>query len=128
MTTEADVLQVDRRRYLDITEDSETYTATTALMTREEARQLAMCLGQKFHYVMSGTNWLRISIEAGSFTVLDEAEEMVRVEFNYRFTDNQEENIVSGSMARSTGATLSDFNDQVVCFSDRTPATHNSLL
>ncbi len=128
MNTEAEEMVVDRRRYLDITDDSETYTAVTALMTREEGRKLAMCVGQQFHYVQCGTNWLRISIEAGSFTVLDEAEDMIRVEFNYRFIENQEENITRGSMARSTGATLSDFDNQVVSFSDRTPATHNNIL
>ena len=52
-----DVLQ----RFIDITDDSETYTAVTALMTREEGRKLAMCVGQQFHYVQCGTNWLRIS-------------------------------------------------------------------
>lgn len=128
MNTEAEEMMVDRRRYLDITDDSETYTAVTALMTREEGRKLAMCVGQQFHYVQCGTNWLRISIEAGSFTVLDEAEDMIRVEFNYRFIENQDENITRGSMARSTGATLSDFDNQVVSFSDRTPATHNNIL
>lgn len=128
MNTEAEEMMVDRRRYLDITDDSETYTAVTALMTREEGRKLAMCVGQQFHYVQCGTNWLRISIEAGSFMVLDEAEDMIRVEFNYRFIENQDENITRGSMARSTGATLSDFDNQVVSFSDRTPATHNNIL
>lgn len=128
VVTEADEMNADRRRYLDITENSELYTATTAPMSRDEARRLAICLGQQYHYVKSGTAWLRVTIEAGSFTVYDDAEDMVRVEFQYRFTENQSENITAGSLSRSTTHNLVDFDDNLVSFTERTTPTENEIL
>lgn len=128
IVTEAEEMTAERLRYLNITENSEVYTATTALMTREEARRLAMCLGQKYHYVKNGAAWLRITIEAGSFTVMDAEENMVRVEFQYRFTENQVENIACGSLERSAANTEVSFDDSVVSFTQRTDAIINELL
>lgn len=126
--TESEVMFSDHRRYLDITENSELYTATTAPMSRDEARRLAICLGQKYHYVKSDTAWLLITIEAGSFTVYDDAEDMVRVEFQYRFTENQSENLVAGMLSRSTTHNLVDMAGDYVSFTERTTVRENILL
>ncbi len=125
---EAEELLVDRRRYLNIAEDGEVYTATTAQMTREEARRLAQCIGQQFHYVKCGISWLRITIEAGSFTVLDESEDMVTLEFSYRFVENQTEDVTNGTTARQLMADIVDFNDNIVAFSEITTPTDNIIL
>ena len=126
--TESEALLVDRRRYVDISESGEVYTATTAQMTRTEARRLAQCIGQQYHYVKCGTTWLRITIEAGSLTVLDEAEDMVALEFSYRFVENQSEDITSGSLTRGTTRNAVDFNGTLVAFSEGTLPTGNEIL
>lgn len=128
ITTEAEELLVDYRRYLNITESGEAYTAITAQMTRTEARRLAQCIGQQYHYVKCGTAWLRITIEAGSLTVLDEAEDMVTLEFSYRFVENQTEDVTGGSLERSVNATRVDFGDNIVAFSEVTIPNNNEIL
>lgn len=128
ITTEAEELLVDHRRYLNITESGEAYTAITAQMTRTEARRLAQCIGQQYHYVKCGTAWLRITIEAGSLTVLDEAEDMVTLEFSYRFVENQTEDVTDGSLERSIAATRVDFDDNIVAFSEATIPNNNEIL
>lgn len=128
ITTEAEVLNADRRRYLDMTENGESYIATTAPITRTEARRMAQCLTGEYHYVRCGTAWLRITIEPGSFTVLDDGEDMVRVELTYRFVENQTENITDGTLGRGATATVVDFDSHVVAFSDRTIPNHNDIL
>lgn len=128
ITTEAEELLVEHRRYLDITEGGELYTATTAQMTRAEARRLAQCIGQQYHYVKCGTAWLRITIEAGSLAVLDEAEDMVTLEFSYRFVENQTEDITNGSLERGASSNVVDFNEALVAFSDRTLPNSNVIL
>lgn len=128
ITTEAEILNADHRRYLDFTENSESYIATTAPMTRNESRRLAQCLSGEYHYVQSGTTWLRITIEPGSFSVRDDSEDMVRVEFTYRFVENQTENETNGTLQRATTSSVVDFNEQIVAFSDRTIPNHNDIL
>ena len=128
ITTEAEELLVERRRYLNITEGVELYTATTAQMTHAEARRLAQCIGQQYHYVKCGTAWLRITIEAGSLTVLDEAEDMVTLEFSYRFMENQTEDITNGSLERGASSNVVDFDEALVAFSDRTLPNSNVIL
>ena len=128
ITTEAEELLVEHRRYLNITEGSEMYTATTAQMTYTEARRLAQCIGQQYHYVKCGTSWLRITIEAGSLTVLDEAEDMVTMEFSYRFVENQTEDITNGSLERGASSNVVDFDEALVAFSDRTLPNSNAIL
>lgn len=125
---EGEVLKADRHRYLDITELGEEYTARTALLTREEARRLAQCIGQEYHYVQCGTSWLRITIEAGTFAVLDEAEDMLRVEFKYRFVENQGENITHGTAERRVVGYKVDFDEGIVAFGERIEPAHNSLI
>ena len=97
-------------------------------MTRTEARRLAQCIGQQYHYVKCGTTWLRITIEAGSLTVLDEAEDMVTLELSYRFVENQSEDITSGSLTRGTTRNTVDFNGTLVAFSEGTLPTGNEIL
>lgn len=128
ITTEAEELFVEHRRYLNITEGGEMYTATTAQMTCAEARRLAQCIGQQYHYVKCGTAWLRITIEAGSLTVLDEAEDMVTLEFSYRFVENQTEDITNGSLERGASSNVVDFDEALVAFSDRTLPNSNVIL
>lgn len=128
MNVEADELLVDQRRYLDNTDVNEVYTVTTAQMTRAEARRLAQCIGQDYHYAQCGTSWLRITIEAGSFAVLDQADDMVSLEFSYRFVENQAEDITNGTLVRSISATAADFNNQIVAFSEATTPNNNNLL
>lgn len=128
ITTEAEELLVDHRRYLNITESGEAYTAITAQMTRTEARRLAQCIGQQYHYVKCCTAWLRITIEAGSLTVLDEAEDMVTLEFSYRFVENQTEDITNGSLECGASSNVVDFDEALVAFSDRTLPNSNVIL
>ena len=128
ITTEAEELLVDHRRYLNITEGSEAYTVTTAQMTRKEARRLAQCIGQQYQYVKCGTAWLRITIEAGSFKVLDEAEDLVTLEFAYRFVENQTEDITNGSLDRSVTVNRVDFGDNLVAFYEGTIPNNNEIL
>lgn len=128
MLVEADVLKADRHRYLDITETGEEYTARTAMLTREEARRVAQCIGQDYAYVQCGTSWLRITIEAGSFAVLDEAADMLRVEFKYRFVENQGESVTHGTSERRKVGLEVDFNEGIVAFGERLEPDRNILL
>ena len=128
LSLESEELLVDRRRYLDNTDKGEMFTATTFQMTRPEAKRLAQCIGQEYHYAKCGSVWQRITIEAGSFKVLDQADDLVKLEFSYRFVENQTENNTNGTMARAATATVVDFNNNIVAFSEATIPNGNNIL
>ena len=128
ITTEGDALKVDRRRYLDIKENFETYRAVTAYLTKEEGRRLAMCIGQQYQYVYHGNSWLRITVEPGSFVVVDESADMVKVEFSYRFVENQVETITNSGMQSNSVFNIIDFNNQLIISTGRTNPSRNELL
>lgn len=128
LTIEAESLKVGRLHYNDTTDAYEKYTALLPMLTNEEARRLARCLGQQYHYIKSGYAWLRIVVEPETFTVLEEPEGMVRVQFAFRFVENQQENM--SDAPRTAGMTF-NYNDDVaqeyVTYNDRTIATNNEL-
>ncbi len=67
-------------------------------------------------------------VEPETFTVLEEPEGMVRVQFAFRFVENQMENM---SDAPRTAVMTFNYDDDVaqeyVTYSDRTIATNNEL-
>ena len=128
LTIEAENLKVGRLHYTDQTEACEKYTAQMAAMTNADATRLARCLGQQYHYIKSGYAWLRIVVEPETFTVLEEPEGMVRVEFAFRFVENQLENM--SDAPRTAGMTFNyddDVAEEYVAFSDRTIPLTNEL-
>lgn len=128
VVVEADSMAVDRRRYLDVSEAFEVYTATTPYLSRFDARRMASCLAQQYHYLLCGSAWLRITIEPGTFLVRHEKDNMVRVEFQYRFVENQLENVTNGSLSRSgISATVGDSFEQVVSFVGNTDPNSNII-
>ena len=128
IVTEGESLMAAGRHYVDYTDRYESYTATTAAMSRTEAARMARCFGQQYHYVKNGESWLRIIIEPGSVAVWDDSDDLAVVEFGYRFAENQTENMVSGTTRTATAATTADFNDNILAALDRVPAEANILL
>lgn len=127
VTTEADELSIERRRYLNVT-PSEEYVARASSLSKAEARRIAQCLEGKYHYMKNGEAWLRISIEADSFTIFDDAEDLVRLEWKFRFVENQAENVVNGSLARTLGSNVLDDMEEILSFTSATEATSNILM
>lgn len=127
LTTEAEEMRNDRYRYLDTTDKAEAYTVRTQPMTRYEAKRMAQCIGQEYHYVLCGNSWLRVTIEANTFKVWDEEEDMVGVEFQYRFCENQTENITAGTLVRGSNAVTIDTNGALVTYSDATDNNGNII-
>ncbi len=127
LTTEVEELSVDKRRYLNVSA-SDVYTARTDYISKDEARRIAQCLDKEYHYMKNGEAWLRITIEAGSFTVFDEANDMVRMEWKYRFVENQAENVVNGSLARTIGNNVLDDMEEILSYTSATEATSNIIM
>lgn len=124
----ADAVFVDRRRYLHQSESYEIFSAVSPMLSRSDARRMAACLPQQYHYILCGTSWMRITIEPSTFVVSDSEEGMVRVEFQYRFVENQTDNVTNGSLARTDMAySVSDILGQVVAYDNNIDPNSNSL-
>lgn len=126
--TEADVLKMDGRRYLDFTEKGEVYTTVLNRISKSEARRLAQCLCNEFHYIKSNGKWVRITIEPGSFLTRDDGQGMVSVEFSFRFVENQQENMSDGDTRRFSDMMIDDWEWQVVARDVTTEPIVNKLL
>lgn len=122
-------VRVGRLHYSDLKDVCEKYTAFLPMLTYNEAKQLARCLGQRYHYIKSGFAWLRIVVEPESYVVREETENMVKVSFAFRFVENQQENM--SDAPRMAGMSF-NFDDDVareyVAWSDRTTPITNELL
>lgn len=128
VSIEAENIKIGRLHYTNYTDTYEKYTAVLQAMVNADATRLARCLGQHHHYIKSGYAWLRIEIEPESFSVLDESDGMVSVEFTFRFVENQLENM--SDAPRTAGMTFNygdDVTREYVSFSDRTIPITNEL-
>lgn len=128
VTLEGEACNVNRRRYIDVTESYETYTAVMHRLTLRQARVLASCLGQRYHYLLDGKSWLRITIEPGTWKVRDDAEGMVAVQFDYRFVENQQENTATGRLSNGLSISIVDVWDEVAIGTERLSPEDNILL
>ena len=128
VTMDGEACNVNRRRYVDITESYEVYTAVMHRMTPRQARTLASCLGQRYHYILNGSSWLRITIEPGTWKVRDDAEGLVAVQFDYRFVENQQENTATGSLSQGLSMLIDDVWDNVAIATDRISPDDNIIL
>lgn len=127
VTTEGEELVMDRRRYLNMTRKSETYTATLEGLTREDAARIGRSVGNEYHYVQNQGKWERVVLEPGSFVVRDEENDLLSVELQLRFVEDQQENMATGPMSRAN-ATIFDNDDQVVSFDVITDPVDNNLF
>jgi hypothetical protein len=127
VTTEGEELVMDRRRYLNMTRKSETYTATLEGLTREDAARIGRSVGNEYHYVQNQGKWERVVLEPGSFVVRDEENDLLSVELQLRFVEDQQENMATGPMSRAN-ATIFDNDDQVVSFDVITDPVDNILF
>lgn len=128
LTIEGESLTAGRQHYTDLKSVFETYTATTPLLTAEEARRLAQCLSGRYHYIRSGGAWVRVVVEPGTFAVLSEPENMVRVEFKLRFCEDQQENLCDAPRSQAMTFNYYDLEEQYAAFDSRTAAINNELL
>ena len=70
----------------------QSYRCRTTALTKEESRVIGQAnRGEKCYEWVDGM-WKEIVVEIGSVNVYDEGEDMMVVEFGYRFADNQVEN------------------------------------
>lgn len=127
MTTEGEEMVVDRRRFLNLTRRSETYTATLEGLTREAAARIARSVGNEYHYVENQGNWNRVVIEPGSFTVRDEDDGLVSVALELSFVENQQENMSNAPLTRAQAFVYSD-DEEVVSFGTVTDPDNNNLF
>ena len=128
VTMDGEACTISRRRYVDVKECFESYTAVMHQLTMRQARALASCLGQRFHYVLNGTSWLRITIEPGTWKVRDDAEGMVALQFDFRFVENQQENLATGTLSSGLSAVVDDIWDEVAVSDDHISPEDNILL
>lgn len=128
MTMEGEACSINRRRYLDVTESYETYTAVLHHLTHRQARALASCFGQRYHYLLDGGSYLRITLEPDSWTVRDDAEGMVDVQFDYRFVENQQENTATGSLSNGLSPLIDDVWDEIAIATDHISPNSNIIL
>lgn len=127
LETEGEEMTMERRRYIDYTARNDKYVAEMQHMTEEDAKALGRCLGNQYHYIQLQGRWERITIEPGSFAMTDGAENMVEVSFEFRFVDNQQENIGSGPMSLAVTIGVDDVHEHVVSFGEITEPISNEL-
>ena len=127
LTTEGEVLTVDQRRYIDVTEHADTYTAVFGLMNEREAKEIGRAVANRYHYIRLNERWERITIEPGTFSMSDGAENMAEVQFQFRFVDNQQENMANGPMERTITTNIFDRTDAVVSYIEVSAANENIL-
>ena len=128
VTMDGEACNVNRRRYVDITESYEVYTAVMHRMTPRQASALASCIGQRYHYILNGTSWLRITIEPATWKVRDDAEGLVDVQFDYRFVENQQENTATGSLSQGLSYLIDDVWEEVAIADDHISPDDNIIL
>lgn len=126
VATEGDEMVIDRRRYLDVAKH-ETYTAIIDGLTKEEAARIGRCVGNDYHYIQNQLRWERVTIEPGSFAVRDSEQNLLSVELQLRFVEDQQENMATGTMERAVGLVLEDEN-AVVSFDVITDPIANKIF
>ena len=127
VTTEGEEMVMERRRYIDMTRKGETYTAILEGLTREAAGRIGRSVGNEYHYVQNQGKWERVVLEPGSFVVRDEENDLLSVELQLRFVEDQQENMATGPMERASTA-IFDNDDQVVSFDVITDPVENNLF
>jgi hypothetical protein len=71
---------------------------------------------------------VRITIEPGSFTIRDDENGLVSVEFSFRFVEDQQENLSDGDTSRFADLNIDDWNMSVVARDIVTEPVTNNLL
>ena len=93
VTFEADEVLNEGRRYYDVTDRVEEFTAVGAKMRKEEAQRMAQSYGCEYAYIWANRQWCRIAIKPGSVTVEDEGNGMAQVTLEFVFVANKRNNI-----------------------------------
>jgi len=126
-TSEGEAVTVNRRRYLDITGHYEQYTAVAGKIDKQSARLLASSLGGRYHYMKDGSAWVRITLEPASLKVQDDGEGMVKMEFDFRFVENQSENRATGALGRGLTPSVDDVWDEVAIAAEHVSPNDNII-
>ena len=128
--SEGDSVTIRRHHYIALSDRYQTFTASSAALRPVEARRLARSLASAYHYYFSAGAWQRIAIEPTSVTFLSDDEDLLVVQFSFRFVQNQADNLPSNSV-RSNSNTLTvdishtDDADAYLSFDTRlTPSTN----
>ena len=90
---EADEVLNEGRRYYDVTDRAEEFTAVGAKMRIEEAQRIAQSYGSEWSYIWANRQWCRVAIKPGSVTVEDEGNGMAQVTLEFVFVANKRNNI-----------------------------------
>lgn len=128
VTTEGEELVMDRRRYMNLTRKSETYTTTLEGLTREAAARIGRSVGNEYHYIQNKGRWERVVVEPGNFVVREDENDLLAVELQLRFVEDQQENMATGSMSRASSIVLGDADEQVLSFDVITDPVNNELF
>ena len=126
-TTEGEAVTVNRRRYLDITSHYEQYTAVAGKIDKRTARLLATSLGGRYHYIKDGSAWVRITLEPASLKVQDDGEGLVKMEFDFRFVENQSENRATGTLSQGLTMSVDDVWDEVAIAAEHVSPNDNII-
>lgn len=106
METSGDGIQMDGRYYVDLKETKQVYVAKSPAMKKNEAVELARSLSSDYQYYLANNAWQRITVEPSSIEYINDNEDMVVVEFSFRFVENQIENIATNDARSSSNTTI----------------------
>ena len=130
--TEGDSLAVRHRHYVGLNRRYQSFTVTSPALRRAEALRLSRSLASSYQYYLHSNAWFRIAIDPDSVTFIDETEDMVSLQFSFRFVEDQVDNLPSNTV-RSTSnqavvqANILDDANAYVSFDTRTTATFNAI-
>lgn len=98
---EADNIIADGIRSIDRRNALESFTATTPAMPRNQAQRFADCLTARHQFFFASGIWQSIAIYPDSFTVDDDAENLVVVSFRFSFAANRRRNIAATRLPKT---------------------------
>lgn len=130
--SEGDSVTIRRNHYIALSDRYQTFTASSAALRPVEARRLARSLASAYHYYFSAGAWQRIAIEPTSVTFLSDDEDLLVVQFSFRFVQNQADNLPSNSVRSSSNTVTVDIShtddaDAYLSFDTRLTPSSNAI-
>lgn len=129
---EGESLHIRHRHYVSVSDRYQSFTATSAALRPVEARRLARSLASAYHYYFNAGAWQRIAIEPASVTFRNDEEDLVTLQFSFRFVENQTDNLPSNSVRSNSNTVTVDIDhtddaDAYLSFDTRLIPSTNAL-
>ena len=105
--TEGESVLIQHRHHISLSDRYQSFTATSAALRPVEARRLARSLASAYHYYFNAGAWQPIAIQPASLTFLNDDEDLLTLQFSFRFVDNQADNLPANHLrSRSNTVTV----------------------